>query len=76
MQICADLVRMLKPGGALVVTFATGQTLPTGEYMSWPLHHRAETLVHELQQQGIISAALHVGPDSRQYNNVAIVVHT
>jgi hypothetical protein len=33
-----------------------------------------EALVQQLQQFDITNAALKYGPDSRQYNNVAIVV--
>jgi len=73
LQIVTDLLRMLTPGGTLVVTLATGQIAPSGERVYWPLHQRVETLVHELQQHGS-AATLMYGPDSRQYNNVAIVV--
>jgi hypothetical protein len=31
--------------------------------------------VQELQQLNVAAATLAYGPDSRQYNNVAIVVH-
>jgi ubiquinone/menaquinone biosynthesis C-methylase UbiE len=69
-----DLVRLLAGGGKLVVTFATAETLPSGERVSWPLHERAEQLVRDLQRHDGLSATLQHGPDNRQYNNVALVI--
>lgn len=75
LAIFADLVRILKPRGTLVITFATGQLGATGEWMYWPLQQQVEPLVQELQQWELASVALAYGPRSRQYNNVAIVLH-
>jgi SAM-dependent methyltransferase len=72
--ICHHLSKLLAPGGRLVSTFATAHTLADGERVYWPLHQRAEALVQEIQQQATIAAHLAYGPDSRQYNNVAIVI--
>ena len=73
-EICHHLIKLLAHGGRVVSTFATAHTLPTGERVYWPLHQRAEALVRDIQQQANIAAHLAYGPDSRQYNNVAIVI--
>lgn len=72
--ICQQIIKLLAHGGKLVNTFATAHTLANGERVYWPLHQRAEALVREVQQQANIAAHLAYGPDSRQYNNVAIVI--
>jgi SAM-dependent methyltransferase len=75
LDVCADLAGLLKHGGRLVVTLATGQRRAAGTYEYWPLHEQVEAVVQELQQSGRVStAALYEGPNSRQYNNIAIVV--
>jgi SAM-dependent methyltransferase len=72
--LCLQLSTMLAPGGRLVITFATAQTLVSGERIWWPIQGQAEALVDQLGQHPSIGAALQIGPDSRQFNNVAIVV--
>jgi SAM-dependent methyltransferase len=72
--ICHHLIKLLAHGGRVVSTFATARTLPTGERVYWPLHQQAEALIRDIQQQANIAAHLAYGPDSRQYNNVAIVI--
>jgi SAM-dependent methyltransferase len=72
--LCQQLIKLLAQGGRLISTFATAHTLATGEWVYWPLHQRAEALVREIQQQSNVPARLVPGPDSRQYNNVAIVI--
>jgi SAM-dependent methyltransferase len=72
--ICQQLINLLAHCGRVVSTFATAHTLPNRERVYWPLHERAEALVREVQQQTNIAATLAYGPDSRQYNNVAIVI--
>ena len=72
--ICQQLIKLLAQGGRLVSTFATAHSLANGERVYWPLHQRAEALVREVQQQANVAAYLAYGPDSRQYNNVAIVI--
>lgn len=72
-RLLAELIGMLAPGGALAITMATGQSAPSGELAYWPLHQRVEALVSELRERGA-DATLQHGPNSRQYNNVAIVV--
>jgi SAM-dependent methyltransferase len=69
-----NLLRLLAPGGLLVVTLATGTVTPRGEDVYWPLHQQVEALVEQLQTQPLASAALLRGPNSRRYNNVAIIV--
>jgi SAM-dependent methyltransferase len=69
-----QIVGLLADGGRCVTTFATARTEPTGERIYWPLHERAQALVDELNQQRGIRATFTSGPDSRQFNNVAIVV--
>lgn len=73
-MIARQLIDALRPGGRLAITFATAQALPSGERVYWPLHQRAIDLVGELDQLPDAAARLDRGPDSRQYNNVAIVV--
>jgi SAM-dependent methyltransferase len=72
--ICTHLVTILAHGGRLVSTFATARRLPNGDWNYWDIHHRAEALVKELDQYPNITATLLYGPDSRAYNNVAIVI--
>jgi ubiquinone/menaquinone biosynthesis C-methylase UbiE len=72
--ICQQLINLLAQRGRVVSTFATAQTLPNRERVHWPIHEHAEALVREVQQQANIAATLAYGPDSRQYNNVAIVI--
>jgi len=42
--------------------------------MYWPLHQQVEAVVQQLQDFPITNATLLRGPNSRCYNNVAIVV--
>jgi hypothetical protein len=72
--IFSQLVSLLVPGGRSVTTFATAHTTPTGERIYWPLHERAETLVSALTQEPGIRASFTRDPDSRQFNNVAVVI--
>lgn len=71
--VFADLISLLAPSGRLVVVFATGQTQKSGERIYWPLHDQAKQLTQALQQLPMLATTLEYGPDSRQYNNVAIV---
>ena len=73
-EIFDQLINLLAHGGRVVSTFATAQTLANGDRAYWPLHQRAEALVRDVQQQANVAAELAYGPDSRQYNNVAIVI--
>jgi ubiquinone/menaquinone biosynthesis C-methylase UbiE len=72
--VCTRLISLLAYGGRLVSTFATARKLPNGAWSYWDVHHRAEALVKEFDQYPNIAATLMYGPDSRQYNNVAIVI--
>lgn len=69
-----QILPLLTTHGRAVTTFATAHTLNTGEREYWPLHHQAETLVQQLQQHPDLRVELIGGPDSRQFNNVAIVI--
>ncbi len=68
------ILTLLKAGGRLVTTFATAHTTRSGEREYWPLHKQAQKIVQDLQQQCDIQVELLFGPDSRQFNNVAIVI--
>jgi SAM-dependent methyltransferase len=72
--VCAHLVSMLAHGGRLVSTFATARRLSNGEWNFWDIHRVAEALVAEFDHYPNITASLLYGPDSRAYNNVAIVI--
>lgn len=71
--ICQHIINLLAPGGVFVSTCATAHTCASGERVYWPIQHQIEALVHNLQQPNI-SAQLISGPDSRQYNNIALVI--
>jgi SAM-dependent methyltransferase len=72
--IVDQIVALLADGGRFVTTFATARSGPTGERTYWPLHARAQALVVDLDQERGIRATFAYGPDSRQFNNVAIVI--
>lgn len=72
--VFADLLRVLAPGGRIVVTLATGTVSRAGDDQFWPLHQQVEALVSMLNIRPGISAELRRGPNSRQFNNVAIVL--
>jgi SAM-dependent methyltransferase len=71
--IARQLLAALRGGGRMAITFATAETLASGERVYWPLHQRAAELVSQLVRLPNVTARLAYGPDSRQYNNVAIV---
>lgn len=73
-QTCAQLAGLLAPGGRLVCTFASARKLPSGAWHRWEVQRTAEALVAALNWQPGITAALLEGPDSREFNNVAIVI--
>jgi SAM-dependent methyltransferase len=72
--VCTRLITILAHGGRLVSTFATARRLPNGDWKYWDIHPLAEALIQELDQYPNITATLRYGPDSRAYNNVAIVI--
>ncbi len=57
-----------------MITLATARTERNGERLFWPLHQRVGELVEQLGQEVGVDARLAAGPDSRQFNNVAIVI--
>lgn len=73
--VFADLLRALAPGGSIVVTMATGTVSPSGDDSFWPLHHQLERLVQQLRERPGLTATLERGPNSRHYNNIAVVLH-
>ncbi len=74
-QRFAELIRLLKADGRLMITLSTGHTAPDGERVYTPLHaDLTDRIVPALQQLGVRSVKLESGPDSRQYNNVAVMV--
>ena len=72
--MCRRRVDALRPGGRLVSTLATGQLRPSGEWVFWPLQQQVEALIQRLQAEHGMPARLMRGPDSRRYNNVALVI--
>lgn len=46
----------------------------SGDDQFWPLHRQVEALVDTLNTWPEIAAELRRGPNSRQYNNVAIML--
>lgn len=72
--VFADLRRVLAPGGTVVVTLATGTVSASGDDQLWPLHQQVEALVGALNRWPGISVELQRGPNSRQFNNVAIML--
>ena len=70
----ARLAELLAPGGRLVSTFATTRTLPGGEREVWPIQQAVEELVAGYAGHPTLRASLEHGPDSRQFNNVALVI--
>jgi ubiquinone/menaquinone biosynthesis C-methylase UbiE len=73
--VFVDLLRVLAPGGTVVVTLATGTVSPAGDEQLWPLHQQVEALVGTLSSWPEVTVELRRGPNSRQFNNVAIVLH-
>jgi ubiquinone/menaquinone biosynthesis C-methylase UbiE len=71
--IAETLAGLLAPGGRCVITFATARTMPDGRREYWPVQYQAEALATELQRPGRY-VALQEGPDSRQFNNIALVI--
>jgi SAM-dependent methyltransferase len=72
--VCTQLNSLLTRGGRLVSTYATARKQPNGDWSYWEVHRRAEALAQELDRRPNITATLLYGPDSRQYNNVALVI--
>jgi SAM-dependent methyltransferase len=68
------LIAILAHSGRFVSTFATARRLPNGDWNYWDVHRQAEALVKQLDQHPHITATIMYGPDSRTYNNVAIVI--
>jgi SAM-dependent methyltransferase len=74
LAVARSLAQLLAPGGRLVSSFATWRTLPSGQREIWPVQGQAEAVVAALNGQAGLAARLAAGPDSREFNNVALVV--
>lgn len=74
LAVLSGLVRALRPGGRIVITLATGRRLPSGQMKYWPIHERVRMIGEQLATASEITATIHCGPDSRTYNNVALVL--
>jgi len=72
--VFADLLRILAPGGKMVVTMATGTVSPSGADHVWPLHQQVEAFVRTLNDRPNGVAELQRGPKARQFNTVALVL--
>lgn len=72
--VFTNLLRILAPGGVGVVTLATGTVRPCGGDQFWPLHQQVEGLVGTLNNWPGIMVELQRGPNSRQFNTVALVL--
>lgn len=73
-ETALHLGALLRPGGRLVATFATATRAASGTYSYWPLQQEAEAVAAELSQHPEFAARLVEGPDSRQFNNVALIL--
>jgi SAM-dependent methyltransferase len=72
--VLGDLYRMLSPNGRLVLTMATAKKDAHGEWVYWPLQAiLEEEIVPGLKRTGFHEVSLERGPDSRSYNNVALI---
>ena len=73
-QILQEIFRVLKPGGKLILALATAMTGPDGKRTFGPLQAvLEEQVLPTMQQIGFSTAHLEEGPDSRQFNNVAVI---
>jgi SAM-dependent methyltransferase len=68
------LAGLLAAGGRMVSTFATAKQQPGGEWEYWDVQRQAEQLQAALNRMPGITARLERGPNSRQFNNVALVL--
>jgi ubiquinone/menaquinone biosynthesis C-methylase UbiE len=69
-----QLYRLLAPGGRLVLTMATAKKDPRGRWVYWPLQAVLEQeVLPAMQRAGFRESRLENGPDSREYNNVALI---
>ncbi|GHO78569.1 hypothetical protein KSD_63400 [Ktedonobacter sp. SOSP1-85] len=73
-QIVQELRRVLRPGGKMIVTLATGMLNAQGVEELWPLQATLEEqVVPDMLRNGFKVARLERGPFSRQYNNMALI---
>jgi ubiquinone/menaquinone biosynthesis C-methylase UbiE len=73
-QAISELQRVLKPGGRLIITLSTGKINARGEVEVEPLQSVLEEHVAPgMRRNGFKVARLERGPNSRQYNSVAVI---
>lgn len=73
-QTSLRLLQCLKPQGRLIASFATATRDDIGKYHYQPLQNQAEAVVSQLQHHPELTVQLALGPDSRQFNNVALII--
>ena len=73
----ADIFRVLKPQGMLVLTLSTGVIRPTGEREAGQFGSLQafldEEIVPGMRRLGFTAAGVTKGPDNRQFNSVAVI---
>jgi ubiquinone/menaquinone biosynthesis C-methylase UbiE len=73
-QILQEIFCVLKPGGKLILALSTGQIGPDGARTFGPLQATLEEqVIPGMQQIGFSTAYLEQGPDSRQFNTIAVI---
>jgi ubiquinone/menaquinone biosynthesis C-methylase UbiE len=74
LAVMAELLRVLKPGGKLVVTLSTGTSDESQKSWFEQIQEIVEMkVVPGMQQLGFRQAYLEQGPASRQFNTTAII---
>jgi SAM-dependent methyltransferase len=74
LDVARRLIALLAPGGRLVSTFATTRTRLDGTREVWPVQAQAESLAAALAAECGLQVDVRSGPNSRQFNNLALVV--
>ena len=70
LRAVAEIARVLTPGGLLALTFSPGKVdEEPDEYIQKTVEH----IIASMKQMGFASAAVKVGPNSRQYQSAAVI---